>query len=164
LFSSLAFAERPFCDQAILLAGVAELSGIASKTSVGVGIMSGVASASTNFIQTSNGIYITGGSNVDLSFNNILTSAAIEIKGSILAEEAIDIESPFTQTANSIRIASGVASKDFNFTKTSVGEIKFVEVNASATPESYTEITPSGTETWTEITPSGTETYTEIVR
>jgi len=152
LFSSLAFAERPFCDQAILLAGVAELSGIASKTSVGVGIMSGVASASTNFIQTSNGIYITGGSNVDLSFNNTLTSAAI------------DIESRFTQTANSIRIASGVASKDFNFTKTSVGEIKFVEVNASATPESYTEITPSGTETWTEITPSGTETYTEIVR
>ena len=40
MFSSLAFSERPFCDQTILLAGVAELSGIASKTSVGVGIMS----------------------------------------------------------------------------------------------------------------------------
>ena len=54
------------------------------------------------------------------------------------------------------------ASKDFNFTKTTVGDLKFVEVDASATPESYTEITPSGTETYTEITPSGTETWTEI--
>jgi len=38
----------------------------------------------------------------------------------------------------------------------------FVEVNAGATEESFTEITPSGTETYTEITPSGTETWTEI--
>ena len=54
------------------------------------------------------------------------------------------------------------ASKDLNFTKTAVGDIKFVVVNASATPETYTTITPSGTETYTEITPSGTETWTEI--
>jgi deoxyribose-phosphate aldolase len=162
MFSSLAFSERPFCDQTILLAGVAELSGIASKTSVGVGIMSGVASASTNFIQTSTGTYISSGANSNLSFNNTITSAAVFIKGSIIAEEAIDIESPFTQTANSIRIASAASSKDFNFIKTSIGEIKFVEVNASATPESYTEITPSGAESWTTITPSGTETWTEI--
>ena len=51
-----------------------------------------------------------------------------------------------------------------NFTKTSSGDILFVEVNAGVTEETFTEITPSGTETWTEITPSGTETYTEIVR
>ena len=59
-------------------------------------------------------------------------------------------------------IRSGVASKDLNFTKTTIGDIKFVVVNASATPETYTTITPSGTETYTEITPSGTETWTEI--
>ena len=162
MFSSLAFAERPFCDQTILLAGVAELSGIASKTSVGVGIMSGVASASTNFIQTSTGTYISSGATSDLSFNNTITSAAVFVKGSILTEEAIDIETAFTDTSNGIMIGSGVASNDLNFTKTSVGEIKFVEVNASATPESYTEITPSGAETYTEITPSGIETWTEI--
>jgi hypothetical protein len=38
----------------------------------------------------------------------------------------------------------------------------FVEINAGATPETYTTITPSGTETWVEITPTGSETYTEI--
>ena len=59
-------------------------------------------------------------------------------------------------------IRTGVASKDLNFTKTTTGDLKFIEVDASATPESYTEITPSGTESWTTITPSGTETWTEI--
>ena len=59
-------------------------------------------------------------------------------------------------------IGSGEATKTFIMTQTTNGEIKFVEVNASATPESYTTITPSGTETYTEITPSGTETWTEI--
>ncbi len=59
-------------------------------------------------------------------------------------------------------IRSGVASKDLNFTKSSVGDIKFVVINARATPESYTEITPRGTEAYTEITPSSTEIWTEI--
>ena len=162
MFSSLAFAERPFCDQAILLAGVADMSAISTKTSVGVGIMSGVASASTNFIQTSTGTYISSGANSDLSFSNTITSAAVFIKGSILTEEAIDIETTFTETSNGIMIGSGVSSAELSFIKTSVGDILFVEVNASATPETYTTITPSGTETYTEITPSGTETWTEI--
>ena len=74
----------------------------------------------------------------------------------------IDLTSEFTQTADSIMIRTGVASKDLNFTKTTIGDIKFVVVNASVTPETYTTITPSGTETYTEITPSGTETWTEI--
>ena len=75
---------------------------------------------------------------------------------------AIDLTSEFTQTADGIMIRITSASKDLNFTKTTAGDLKFVEVDASATPESYTEITPSGAETYTEITPSGTETWTEI--
>jgi hypothetical protein len=59
-------------------------------------------------------------------------------------------------------IGSGVATKSFNFVKTSNGDIKFVEVNAGATEETYTTITPSGTESWTTVNPSGTETWTEI--
>ena len=72
------------------------------------------------------------------------------------------MESAFTETSNGIMIGSGVATKDFNVTQTSVGNLLYVEVNAGATEESYTTITPSGTETYTQITPSGTETWTEI--
>jgi hypothetical protein len=59
-------------------------------------------------------------------------------------------------------IGSGVATKDFNFSQASLGDLLFVEINAGATEESYTTITPSGTESWTTITPSGSETWTEI--
>jgi hypothetical protein len=75
---------------------------------------------------------------------------------------ASETESAFTKTSNAIMIRSGVATKDFNFSQDSLGELLFEEINAGATPEIYTAITPSGTETWTEITPTGTETYTEI--
>jgi hypothetical protein len=74
------------------------------------------------------------------------------------------MSSAFTQTADGTLIAITSATTDLNFTKTSSGDIMFVDVVTDATTETYTEITPSGTETWTEITPSGTETYTEIVR
>jgi hypothetical protein len=59
-------------------------------------------------------------------------------------------------------IGSGVSTTDLNFSQDSLGNLLFEEINAGATPETYTTITPSGTETWTEITPTGTETYTEI--
>ena len=67
----------------------------------------------------------------------------------------------FEKPADSFK-RSGVATQDLNFSQDSLGELLFEEINAGATPETYTTITPSGTETWTEITPTGTETYTEI--
>ena len=74
----------------------------------------------------------------------------------------IDITTEFTQTSNGIMILTTSASKNFIFTKSAAGDLMFVEVNAGATEETFTTITPSGTETYTEITPSGTETWTEI--
>ena len=153
-----AIAETSIADVGgLVLDGVAELSGVASKTSVGVGILAGIADISGDFTQTSLGTFITSGASTSQSFDFTQTTAANR-----LDVTAIDLTSEFTQTADGIMIRTGVASKDFNFTKTTVGDIKFVVVNASATPETYTTITPSGTETYTEITPSGTETWTEI--
>jgi hypothetical protein len=151
------FAERAFSDQPILLAGVSEMSGIASTASIGVGIMSGVASLDGNFTQTSNAIYISAGANADLDFNFTETSV-----GTTIQTDSSDMQSAFTKTSNGIMIRSGVATKDLNFSQDSLGELLFEEINAGATPEIYTAIAPSGTETWTEITPTGTETYTEI--
>lgn len=162
MLGASAICEYSIADQGILHAGVSEQTALGVKTSVGVGIMSGVASISFNNTQTSAGIYITGSSNAELSFNHTQTSAAVEVKGLILATETLDIETAFTKTSDGIMIGSGVASKDLNMTQSSIGEIKFVEVDASATAETYSTITPSGTESYTEITPSGTESWTEI--
>jgi len=152
------FAEHAIANQGVLFFGVSEQSGISSSANAGVGIMSGVATMDGNFTATTAGMYISGSTNAELSFSGLQS----ESTGFLVNLGVSSMESAFTETSNGIMIGSGVASKDFNFTKTSVGDIKFVEVNASATPESYVTITPSGTETYTEITPSGTETWTEI--
>ena len=156
MLGASALSEYSLSDQGILLAGVSEMSGIASAANAGVGIMSGVASLDGNFTQTSTAIYISAGANSDVDFNFTETSAANVVK-----EDSADIESAFTKTTNGIMIGSGIASSDFNFSQGSLGDILFEEINAGATPETYTTITPSGTETWVEITPTGSETWTE---
>jgi hypothetical protein len=157
MLGASALSEYSIADQGILLAGVSEMSGISSAANAGVGIMSGVASLDGNFTQTSTGTFISAGANSDVDFNFTETSAA-----NIVKLGTSETESAFTKASNGIMIRSGVATEDFNFTQDTFGELLFEEINAGATPEIYTAITPSGTETWTEITPTGTETYTEI--
>tara|TARA_R110002072_G_scaffold137799_1_gene280718 strand:+ start:243 stop:722 length:480 start_codon:yes stop_codon:yes gene_type:complete len=152
-----AICEYSIADQGILHAGVSEQTALGVKTSVGVGIMSGVSTIDGNFTATTAGMYITGSTNAELSFNHTQTSVGLRARLGVS-----EIDSAFTKTSNGIMIGSGVASKDLNMTQSSLGDIKFVEVNASATAETYSTITPSGTESYTEITPSGTESWTEI--
>lgn len=128
-----------------MLAGVAELSGIASKTSVGVGIMSGVSTLIPAFTQTSTGTFISSGANAELDFNYTKTSVGVRLR--------LGVSTPtpeFIQDTNGSFTASGVSTKTGVFTQTSAGSLLFVEIDPDA-DESYTTITPSGTETWTEI-------------
>ena len=152
------FAEHAIANQGVLFFGVSEQSGISSSANAAVGIMSGVATMDGNFTATTAGMYISGSTNAELSFSGLQS----ESTAFLVNLGVSSMESAFTETSNGIMIGSGEATKTFIMTQTTNGEIKFVEVNASATPESYTTITPSGTETYTEITPSGTETWTEI--
>ena len=156
MLGASALSEYSLSDQSILLAGVSEMSGIASSANAGVGIMSGISSMSSTATQTSNGIYISAGANSDLNFNFTETSAGTRIQ-----TDSSDIKSAFTKTTNGIMIGSGIVSSDFNFSQASLGDILFEEIDAGTTPETYTTITPSGTETWVEITPTGSETWTE---
>ena len=157
MLGASALSEYALSDQSILLAGVSEMSGISSSANAAIGIMSGIITVSSNFAQSANAIYISAGANAELSTDTVMTSAGLRARLGVS-----EIESAFTKTSNGIMIGSGVATKDFNFSQDSLGELLFEEINAGATPEIYTAITPSGTETWTEITPTGTETYTEI--
>ena len=156
-----AIAETALADVGgVLLLATAEMNALASSSSVGSGTLVGVSSLSGNFTQTTAGIFITGSVNAEVSSSFTQTTEDIKI----VNFTDVTMSSAFTQTADGIAILGGISSQDLNFTKTSSGDILFVDVVTDATTETYTEITPSGTETWTEITPSGTETYTEIVR
>jgi hypothetical protein len=156
-----AIAEAAIADVGgVLLLATAEMNALASSSSIGSGTLVGVSSLSGNFTQTTAGIFITGSVNAEVSSSFTQTTEDIKI----VNFTDVTMSSVFTQTADGIAILAGISSQDLNFTKTSSGDILFVDVVTDATTETYTEITPSGTETWTEITPSGTETYTEIVR
>ena len=157
MLGATTFSENAIADQGILFFGVSEQSGISSSANAAVGIMSGVATMDGNFTATTAAIYISGSTNAELSTSTTLTSDGLRARLGVSS-----IESAFTETSNGIMIGSGVATKDFNFSQDSLGELLFEEINAGATLEIYTAITPSGTEIWTEITPTGTETYTEI--
>ena len=156
-----AIAEAAIADVGgVLLLATAEMNALATSSSVGSGTLVGVSSLSGNFTQTTAGIFITGSVNAEVSSSFTQTTEDIKI----VNFTDVTMSSVFTQTTDGIAILTGISSQDLNFTKTSSGDIMFVDVVTDATTETYTEITPSGTETWTEITPSGTETYTEIVR
>ena len=156
-----AIAETALADVGgVLQVATAEMNALASSSSIGSGILVGISSLSGNITQTTAGIFITGSVNAEVSSSFTQTTEDIKI----VNFTDVTMSSAFTQTADGIAILAGISSQDLNFTKTSSGDILFVDVVTDATTETYTEITPSGTETYTEITPSGTETYTEIVR
>ena len=154
-----AIAEAAIADVGgVLLLATAEMNALATSSSIGSGTLVGVSSLSGNFTQTSTGILITGGVNAEVSSSFTQTTEDIKI----VNFTDVTMSSAFTQTADGIAILAGISSQDLNFTKTTSGDILYVEVTTDATTETYTEITPSGTETWTDITPSGAETWTEI--
>ena len=161
-----AIAESAISDVGgALILATAEMNALATSSNVGVGTLVGVSSISGNFTKTTAGILITGSVNAEISSNFTQTTEDIKL----VNFTDVTMSSNFTETVAGISILSGVSSQDLNFTKTTSGDILFVEMNKGKTPAAagaptYTQVSPTGVETYTEITPSGTETYTEIVR
>ena len=159
MFGHASISETSFGDVGgVLLVATAEMSGVASKTSVGVGILAGIASMDTNFTATTDGIFITGSVNAELSSNFAQTTENIKI----VNFTDVTMSSVFTQTADGINILIPIVSTDLNFTKTTSGDILYENIDTGATEETYTTISPSGAESWTTVTPSGSETWAEI--
>ena len=145
MLGASAICEHAISDQTILLAGVADISGVASTTNVGVGIMSGISTLIPAFTQTSTGTFISSGANAELDFNYIKTSIGVRLRLGVSTPT-----SEFTQDTDPNIIASGVATKIVVFTQEAEGDLLFVNIDP-AEDETYTVINPSGTETWTEI-------------
>ena len=139
-------AESAFGDVGgILQAGIAEMSAIGAIANAGAGTISGVATLIPAFIQTSTGLYVSGSSNAELDFNYTKTSVGVKLR---LGQATL--EPDFTQDSDGSTISSGVATKTGVFSQSGEGGLLFENIAPDA-DESYTTITPSGTETWTEI-------------
>tara|TARA_R110000782_G_scaffold119995_1_gene210819 strand:+ start:37 stop:477 length:441 start_codon:yes stop_codon:yes gene_type:complete len=146
MFGYSSIAESAFGDVGgILQAGIAEMSAIGAIANAGAGTISGVATLIPAFIQTSTGLYVSGSSNAELDFNYTKTSVGVKLR---LGQATL--EPDFTQDSDGSTIFSGVATKTGVFSQSGEGGLLFENIAPDA-DESYTTITPSGTETWTEI-------------
>ena len=152
----VALSETPISSISKILEGNAEMSGIASKASAGIGILVGVADISGIFEQSAEGSVVPDIPVTTMDFNFTKTSSAVFVKGT---DQEIDINFNFDQSAAGQYQGEGIATLDFNLTQTAIGELLFTEIVPSVTV-TYTEITHTG-DSWTEITHTG-DTWTNV--
>jgi len=159
MFATAAFAQEPFAaTQGIVRTGVSSLSFNATQTTAGIHIASGSSEMTGISSQASVASGIMVGVLGNLSTNLTQTSAGTRIR---LATTGT-LSSNLTQSTAGARIRSGSSDIEFLVVQSTSGDIKFVEVNAGETAETWTEITHTG-DTWTEINAGSTaETWAEI--
>jgi hypothetical protein len=157
MLGHVALSETPISSISKILEGNAEMSGLASTASAGIGILAGIAEISANFVEEVEGSAIPDIPVTSMSFNLGLGDIPGRfVKGT---ELETDIEFTSEQVSVSTLIATGVSTQDFNLTQTATGELLFTEIVPSVSV-TYTEITHSG-DTWTEVTHTG-DTWTDI--
>ena len=154
MLGHVALSETPISSISKILEANAEMSGIASKASAGIGILTGIADISANFVEEVEGSDVP---DTSMSFNFGLDDIPGRfVKGT---ELETDIEFLAEQSTAGIGIFTGVSTQDFNLTQTATGELLFTEVTPSVTV-TWTEITHTG-DNWTEITHTG-DTWTDV--
>ena len=157
MLGHVALSETPISSISKILEANAEMSGIASKASAGIGILVGVADISGIFEQSAEGSAVPDIPVTTMSFNFGLDDIPGRfVKGT---ELETDIEFLAEQSTAGIGIFTGVSTQDFNLTQTATGELLFTEVTPSVTV-TWTEITHTG-DNWTEITHTG-DTWTDV--
>ena len=157
MLGHVALSETPISSISKILEGNAEMSGIASKASAGIGILVGIAEISANFVEDVEGAAIPDIPFTSMSFNFELDDIPGRfVKGT---ELETDIEFLAEQSTAGNGIFTGASTQDFNLTQTATGELLFTEIVPSVTV-TYTEITHTG-DNWTEITHTG-DTWTDV--
>ena len=156
MLGHVALSETPISSISKILEGNAEMSGIASKASAGIGILVGVADISGIFEQSAEGSAVPDIPVTTMDFNFTKTSSAVFVKGT---DQEIDINFNIDQTTVGTYQAEGFSTQSFSLTQTATGELLFTEIVPSVTV-TYTEITHTG-DNWTEITHTG-DTWTDV--
>jgi len=157
MLGHVALSETPISSISKILEANAEMSGLASKASAGIGILTGIADISAIFTETSVGSAIPDIPVTSMSFNFGLD----DIPGRFVKGTELETDIDFTSEQLSVgnAVLTGVSTQDFNLTQTATGELLFTEIVPSVSV-TYTEITHSG-DTWTEVTHTG-DTWTDI--
>ena len=157
MLGHVALSETPISSISKILEANAEMSGIASKATAGIGILTGIADISANFVEDVEGSAVPDIPVTSMSLNFGLDDIPGRfVKGT---ELETDIEFLAEQSTAGIGIFTGVSTQDFNLTQTATGELLFTEIVPSVTV-TYTEITHTG-DSWTEITHTG-DTWTDV--
>lgn len=157
MLGHVALSETPISSIVKILDGTAEMSGLASTASAGIGILAGIAEISANFVEDVEGSAVPDVPVTSMSFNLGLGDIPGRfVKGT---DQEIDIEFLAEQLSVGNSTLTGVSTQDFNLTQTATGELLFTEIVPSVSV-TYTEITHSG-DTWTEVTHTG-DTWTDI--
>ena len=157
MLGHVALSETPISSISKILEGNAEMSGLASTASAGIGILAGIAEISANFVEDVEGSAIPDIPVTSMSFNFGLD----DIPGRFVKGTELETDIDFTSEQLSVgnAVLTGVSTQDFNLTQTATGELLFTEIVPSVSV-TYTEITHSG-DTWTEVTHTG-DTWTDI--
>ena len=157
MLGHVALSETPISSISKILEANAEMSGIASKATAGIGILTGIADISAIFTETSAGSAVPDIPVTTMSFNFGLDDIPGRfVKGT---DQEIDIEFLAEHLSVGNATLTGASTQDFNLTQTATGELLFTEIVPSVTV-TYTEITHTG-DNWTEITHTG-DTWTDV--
>ena len=156
MLGHVALSETPISSISKILEGNAEMSGLASTASAGIGILAGIAEMSGVFEQSTEGSVVPDIPVTTMDFNFTKTSSAVFVKGT---DQEIDIEFLAEQLSVGNATLTGASTQNFNLTQTVTGELLFTEIVPSVTA-TYTEITHTG-DSCTEITHTG-DTWTDV--
>ncbi len=151
-FSATSFCESPFSALASQgLFGICAMEGTSSKASIGVGVLAGSTSMSSNFTKTTTQTFITNSSSFQIA-NATQTSNAIKV---LLISS--DASAQFDKTTQGNATFNSSETISSNLQTSVLGEILWEDDISPA--ETFT-IVSGGDETWT-IVGTGDEGWIE---
>ena len=162
MLGHVSLSETPISSISKILEGNAEMSGLASTASAGIGILAGVADMSGVFEQSVEGTAVP-----DIPVTSMVFTLDVgDITGRFVkgTDLTTSLTSSIDQSTAGIGVFTGVSTQDLNFTKTTVGELQFEDLSTQDSVESFSDLsTSSSTESFTDLdTQTSTESWTDL--
>ena len=162
MLGHVALSETPISSISKILEGNAEMSGLASTASAGIGILAGIAEMSGVFEQSAEGSAVP-----DIPVTSMVFTLDVgDITGRFVkgTDLTTSLTSSIDQSTAGIGVFVGVSTQDLNFTKTTVGELQFEDLSTQDSVESFSDLsTSSSTESFTDLnTQTSTESWTDL--
>ena len=162
MLGHVSLSETPISSIVKILDGSAEMSGLASTASAGIGILAGIAEMSGVFEQSTEGSAVPDIPVTSMIFTlDVGDITGLFVKGT---DQEIDINFNIDQSALGVGVLTGASTQELNFTKTTIGELQFEDLSTQDSVESFSDLsTSSSTESFTDLdTQTSTENWTDL--